>query len=434
MVGMKIHFVTLGCKLNHSESEMLARQFVLAGHEIVEDAACADLAVINTCTVTHVAAQKSRYEARRARRSAPEARLLVTGCHAEVAPHEFPTADWVVGNAQKDEIPTWIATEMPQGSSLAAQASATEADARALFPAALGLTRAFVKIQDGCDMHCTFCLTRVARGRSRSRPADEIVAEIRRWVDEGGQEVVLTGVHLGAYGRDGGPDLGRLVRRILQETDLPRLRLSSLEPWNFRTEWLALWDSPRLCRHLHMSLQSGSDEVLRRMGRPYTTELFSEKVALARRAVPDLAITTDVIAGFPGETEESFAETVQFMRQIRFARAHIFPYSARPGTPAADMPGQVPHRIKQARAAALRAVAEETGRSFCASLLGRTFPVLWEQPNGSVGEWSGLTDNYMRVHVCSDVPLHNRILPTRLVRLTDFGVMGELVSDGTEGV
>jgi threonylcarbamoyladenosine tRNA methylthiotransferase MtaB len=411
---------------------MLARQFVLAGHEIVEDAAGADLTVINTCTVTHVAAQKSRYEARRARRSASAVRLLVTGCHAEVAPHEFAAADWVVGNTQKDEIPSWIASEMPQTPPVAGQPAAKEADGHALFPAALGLTRAFVKIQDGCDMHCTFCLTRIARGRSRSRPADEIVAEIRQWVDEGGQEVVLTGVHLGAYGRDGGPDLGRLVRRILRETDLPRLRLSSLEPWNFRTEWLSLWESPRLCRHLHMSLQSGSDEVLRRMGRPYTAELFSEKVALARRAVPDLAITTDVIAGFPGETDESFAQTVQFMRRIQFARAHIFPYSRRPGTPAANMPGQVTNRIKQARAAALRAVAEETERGFRASLLGQTLPVLWEQPNGADDEWSGLTDNYIRVHVRSNVPLHNRILPTRLVRLADFGAMGELVNGVTE--
>lgn len=424
---MKIHFVTLGCKLNHSESEMLARQFVLAGHEIVSDSALADLAVINTCTVTHVAAQKSRYEARRAKRAAPRARTVVTGCHAEVAPAEFSGADWVVGNAQKEHIPVRFVSGVPSARREDGPLPDRETEADGpLFPATLGLTRAFVKIQDGCDMRCTFCLTRIARGRSRSRPATAILDDARRWVAEGGQEVVLTGVHLGAYGRDLGTDLGRLVQRILAETELPRLRLSSLEPWNFRTAWLRLWESPRLCRHLHMSLQSGSDSVLRRMGRPYTAELFAEKVALARCAIPDLAVTTDVIAGFPGETDEAFSESVAFMREIGFSRTHVFPYSRRPGTKAADMPDQVPHRIKHARAAALRAVGEESGREFCASLLGQTLPILWEQPSQPPDEWSGLTDNYVRVFARSDRSLHNRIVAARLTALVDRGMSGDL--------
>jgi len=427
MDTMKIHFVTLGCKLNQSESETMARQFALAGHEIVGDPLLADLSVINTCTVTRMAAQKSRAAARRARGNAPQARLLVTGCHAEVAPQDFPTADWVVGNEQKAQIPTQVlAGGMIAPASTESVSPPPHDSEPARFPAMLGRTRAFVKIQDGCDLRCTFCLTCIARGPSRSRPLQHILDEVRRWVADGVQEVVLTGVHVGDYGRDTGTDLGQLVRRLLQETDVPRLRLSSLEPWNFRAEWLRLWEDRRLCRHLHISLQSGSDRMLKLMRRAYTAEKFAEKVEMARRLVPDMAVTTDLIVGFPGETEADFAESVQFVRAMRFARAHVFPFSRRPGTAAAEMPDQVPHRIKQARAAALRAITDESGCLFRKRLLGHTLPILWEQVDRQTGEWSGLTDNYVRVFAHSELDLHNQIVPTRLIAITDKGVWGEL--------
>ncbi|NOZ05527.1 MAG: tRNA (N(6)-L-threonylcarbamoyladenosine(37)-C(2))-methylthiotransferase MtaB [Chloroflexi bacterium] len=423
---MKIHFVTLGCKLNQSESESMARQFRLAGHQIVADPAQADISVINTCTVTHVAAQKSRTAVRRAKGAAPTARLVVTGCHAEIAPHDFPVADWVIENSQKQQIPARVLGDNSEEPFQASTPTQTDAPISRL--SALGRTRGFVKIQDGCDMHCTFCLTRIARGPSRSRPLPEILDEVRQHVDDGVQEVVLTGVHVGAYGKDLDTDLGELIRRTLRETDVPRLRLSSLEPWNFRMEWLSLWENPRLCRHLHISLQSGSNDILRRMSRAYTAEKFAEKVQMARRLIPDLAITTDLIVGFPGETEETFAESVQFVREMNFARAHVFPFSRRPGTLAADMPDQVPHNVKKARAAALRVITDESNYRFRASLLGQTFPVLWEQGDRRTATWSGLTDNYVRVSAHSTRPLHNQILPAQLTLLSDTGAEGKLVS------
>ena len=422
---MRIHFVTLGCKLNQSESEAMARQFRLAGHQIVADPAQADVSVINTCTVTHVAAQKSRTAVRQAKGAAPKAHVVVTGCHAEIAPHDFPIADRIIDNSRKQQIPGRVLGEHLD--SPAQVIAPPETDSPFSHLSALRRTRSFVKIQDGCDMHCTFCLTRVARGPSRSRPLREILDEVRRNVDEGVQEVVLTGVHVGAYGKDLDTDLGELIRRMLRETDVPRLRVSSLEPWNFRTEWLSLWENPRLCRHLHMSLQSGSNDILKRMRRAYTAEQFAEKVQIARRRIPDLAVTTDLIVGFPGETEETFSESVQFVREMNFARAHVFPFSRRPGTPAAGMPNQVPHRVKKRRAATLRAITDESNYRFRASLLGQTFPVLWEQRDPRTAMWSGLTDHYVRVFVHSTQSLHNQILPVQMTALSDAGVEGELV-------
>jgi len=407
---------------------MMARQFRLAGHQIVADAAQADIAVINTCTVTNIAAQKSRTAVRRAKGAAPAARVVVTGCHAEIAPHDFPVADWVINNRQKQQLPGRVLGE--HAASPDHIIAPPEKDVPFLQLSALKRTRSFVKIQDGCDMHCTFCLTRVARGPSRSRPLADILDEVRQHVDDGVQEVVLTGVHVGAYGKDLDTDLGELIRRLMRETDVPRLRLSSLEPWNFQTDWLSLWENRRLCRHLHMSLQSGSNDILRRMRRAYTAEKFAEKVQAAQQLIPDLAVTTDLIVGFPGETEETFAESVQFVREMNFARAHVFPFSHRPGTPAATMPDQVPHRVKKARAAALRVVTDESSYRFRASLLGRTFAVLWEQPDPRTVMWSGLTDNYVRVSVHSMQSLHNQILPAQLTALSDAGAEGELVGTG----
>jgi len=293
-------------------------------------------------------------------------------------------------------------------------------------------TRALVKVQDGCDNACTYCIIHVARGPQRSRPADNVLAEVRHRVAAGYREVVLTGVHVGAYGRDrdagAALDLWGLVRRILDETEVQRLRLSSIEPWDLPEGAFALWGDARLCRHLHLPLQSGHDATLRRMARHYTTAGFERLVDAARAAIPGLAVTTDVIVGFPDETEEEFAASLAFVERMAFAGVHVFPYSQRAGTPAARMGGQVPAQVAAARARAMRAVAARSAAAFRARFVGDTLPVLWEsaRPTAQGQVWSGLTGNYLRVRAVHDGDLANQIRPAWLVRVQKDGVWAEI--------
>jgi threonylcarbamoyladenosine tRNA methylthiotransferase MtaB len=409
---MRVHVQNLGCRLNLAESERLAQALRLEGHTWSEDPAQADLRVVNTCTVTAEAGRESRVAARPLR---PGQRVIATGCHADRHPEDFPLADTVVPNAEKDGLGALLRERFGREGLALGMAAAPDRHA-AVYPLALDTTRAFVKIQDGCDLRCSFCLTALARGPARSREAEDIVAEIRHLVAGGCQEVVLTGVHAGAYGLDLHRDLGWLVDRLLVETDLPRLRLSSLEPWNFRAEWTALWSAHagRLCRHLHMSLQSGSRTVLRRMRRRYDPETFAEKVDAARQ-VPGLAVTTDLIAGFPGETEDEHAESLAFVRALAFAGAHVFRYSARPGTEAARLPGQLSGDLRRRRAAELTAVVRESERAFRRNLHGVEAEVLWEKPAPS-GQVTGHTDTYAEVvWAGSGLPARNSRQRCRLI-------------------
>jgi len=430
---MKICLLSLGCKLNQSEMESLARRFAMAGHEIVHRAREADLCILNTCTVTHIAARKSRQALRRLRRDNPTAFLVATGCYAQMSPGEIAQlrdVDMIVGNAGKENLPELIASRlsglMPSPDSPAV-AGATPLGP---FAEAAFRTRAFVKIQDGCDNACTYCIVTVARGAASSRPASEVVAEVQRRVAEGYREVVLTGAHIGAFGQERGESLADLVRRLLVETDVSRLRLSSIEPWDFTPELLALWPNPRLCRHLHLPLQSGCDATLARMGRRYTTAYYREIVEAMRRAVPGIAITTDMIVGFPGETEAEFAASMAFVRQMEFARLHVFAYSRREGTLAATMPAQVPPSVKEERSAQMRQLGEAMACAFRASFVGETLDVLWENrlspgPEGT-SLWRGLTDNYVPVLAVSREALANRILPAKLYASRGDVVWGEL--------
>jgi threonylcarbamoyladenosine tRNA methylthiotransferase MtaB len=295
-------------------------------------------------------------------------------------------------------------------------------------------TRAFVKIQDGCDNACTYCVIRLARGPQQSRPAGDVLHQVKACLAAGHQEVVLTGVHIGAYGHDVsrhevGDDLWGLVARILAETDVPRLRLSSIEPWDLPDTAYSLWGDPRLCPHLHLPLQSGCDRTLRRMGRRYTTTEFSAVVDAARAAIPDLAVTTDVMVGFPGETEGNFRESLDFVRTMEFARVHVFPYSRRPDTSAASLPEQVPSPVKAGWAEAMRSVSAEGAQAFRQQFVGRTMDVLWEssRQNEYGWVWSGLTSNYLRVWASNVQDLSNRVLPTRLAGLTHSGLEGRVV-------
>lgn len=345
---MRVYLTAVGCKLNQAEIAAWARQLTAMGYEIVNTPTDAELCIVNTCAVTHVAARKSRNLVRRCARARPHSQTIVAGCYAQVNPAEAAGLEGVglvVGCTDKDAlVQTAIARLGLQPPKQLTQAQ----------PPPSRRTRALVKIQDGCDNACTYCIVRVARGSQRSMPTASILEEVMARESEGYQEIVLTGVHIGAFGRERGESLAELVSEILSCTHLPRLRLSSIEPWDLSTELVDLWKNPRLCRHMHLPLQSGCDATLRRMGRRYTTALYREWLARARCAIPDLAITTDVIVGFPGEDEREFGASLEFVASLGLARVHVFPFSLRPGTPAASMPGQVPPQLKGERAARMR--------------------------------------------------------------------------------
>lgn len=448
--NMKVYLTTLGCKLNESELEAWAREFTARGDELVADPRDAETIVLNTCTVTAQAARKSRNTARHLARGNPGAQIVLTGCYATMAPDQaraLPNVTLVVPNPDKDELVRLsrrYAHErsfelVANGCRLPEAASGDLASCPAppmrggAGGEALLRTRAFVKIEDGCNMSCTYCIIPLARGRARSRPQDELVAEIAQLVAAGYQEVVLTGVQISDYRleeREAAPGRLRglcdLVRDILERTDLPRLRLTSIAPWDLDRELLELFQDGRLCRHLHLSLQSGSTSVLRRMRRPYTGDQFERAVELARSMVPPAAITTDVIVGFPGESDVEFRDSLFFVERMNFARVHVFPYSARQGTLAAALPLQVPDAVKDERARAMQQVADESLHRFASRFVGQTLPVLYEEQAAAPGVWSGYTDNYIRVTTRCDRALGNRIADTRLVEVVEGGARGEL--------
>jgi len=429
---MRVYLASLGCKLNQSEIDMLARQFGRSGHQPVNHPELADLCVVNSCAVTHVAARKSRQLIRQLCRANPKAAIVVTGCYAEVSPETVQGIEGVelaVGNRDKAQLVQAVQQLWSGRSGTTCQGPAAgDPTVRTG-----GRTRAFVKIQDGCNNHCTYCIISLARGQERSRPREEVLCEVRDRMSAGYREVVLTGVNIGAYGRDRGTDLAQLVQLILKHTDLPRLRLSSIEPWEVNDELLALWKDDRLCRHLHLPLQSGCDETLHRMRRHYTAAQYATLVGRARTAIPGLAVTTDLMAGFPGETEAEFSQSRTFAEGMAFARLHVFPYSPRPGTPAAQFPGQVPPSVRKQRAQSLRGIGEGASRSFCQQFLGWTLVVLWEGRRGEPEIVSGLTDNYLRVYTTSEGELSNTITPVRLTHLHADGLWGQIVSGANSG-
>lgn len=410
---MKVHLRTLGCRLNQSEIDTMARQFRQQGHEIVDDSAVADWVVVNTCAVTQDASRSSRHLVRDIHRHNHTAQITVTGCYAQIAPNDIavlPGVARVVDNLNKDQLVQTI-TGQP------IEPFDVEPLNRDIKHG--GRTRAFVKVQDGCDNACTFCVTTVARGAGHSRPLAEVVDEVRYLYSLGYQEAVLTGVHLGSYGHDRDqPDgLSQLVQTLLAETDIPRLRLSSLEPWDLSPSFFDLWTNPRLCRHLHLPLQSGCDATLKRMLRRTSQTQFRALLEAARSRIPTLNITTDVIVGFPGETDDEFAISEQFIREMNFAGMHVFRYSKRPGTAATRMRGHVSEDQKRERSSRLIALAEQMEADFAKRFIGQSLDVLWENvagvtPNGFINV--GYTDNYIRVHCIHPRVLTDHITSARL--------------------
>lgn len=422
---MRVCFTNLGCKLNLAEVERLSREFLAAGHQVVRSLEEADLHVVNSCTVTHVAARDSRKAAGRGARVHPGLRTVLTGCWGTERPEEaarIAGVDLVVPNAEKhlllDKVHAAFPDVLPETS-------------LPYMPLPLGHTRALVKVEDGCDMRCAFCIIPSTRGRQRSRPLEEVVAEVRELEEAGFQEVVVTGVQISAW-RSSGYRLSDLVRALLRETAVPRLRLTSIAPWDLDDRLLSLWDDPaadRLCRHLHLSLQSGSTATLRRMRRPYSAETYNRLLERVRAALPGVGITTDVIAGFPGESEEEFADSLAFVEAAGFAKVHAFPFSPREGTEAAGLPDQVPPEVRKERMGRLLAAAERGETSFRRSHLGTRAKVLWENPREGVSH--GLTDNYLRVF--SEAAVMPGAMPERSGSFGEVEIVG-LATGGVSAI
>jgi threonylcarbamoyladenosine tRNA methylthiotransferase MtaB len=410
----RIALETLGCKLNQAETESLAQELAAAGGWIVSWDTEADIYILNTCTVTHVADRKSRQLLRQANRTNPAANIVVTGCYAVRQAEELSRIAGVRLLVSNEDKPRMVARLIESGY-LPVATPIIYANVR---------TRAFIKAQDGCNCSCAYCIVPYVRGREKSRQANEVVAEIKARVKAGYKEVVLTGTEIGAYTSEGFY-LKDLLQRILDTTGISRLRLSSLQPQEVTPELIDLWRNPRLCPHFHLSLQSGSRGVLKRMNRCYTPGEYQAAVGRIRSIIPGAALTTDIITGFPSETETEFAEGIAFCRQMAFARVHIFPFSPRPGTKAASMPGQISELVKSERCRQLRALAGESSRVFHGLFLNKESEVLWEQ--ATTGIWSGYTPNYIRVYADSASNLINQLQMVRITGLYRDGVWGELI-------
>jgi threonylcarbamoyladenosine tRNA methylthiotransferase MtaB len=419
--------LTLGCKLNLADSEEIARGLRAEGYDVVDRMCEADAFVVNTCSVTHVADRKSRKLIRSVQRMSPGAAVAVTGCYPQsagfVAVEELG-ADLVVGTRDGDKarlvgfLGDWIRAEE---ATVGVRAAATEGRDSYLH------SRVFVKAQEGCNDVCAFCIVPRTRGREESRSVEQVAEEVNLAVEAGAKEVVITGTQLGAWGRDLEAPLKPhdLIGGILERTEVARLRFSSLQPQDITPELLGLWEDPRVMPHFHLALQSGSETTLGRMRRRYSAEEFRLAAERIRAAVPDVAITTDVIAGFPGETDAEFEETLALCAEMGFARIHAFPYSQRSRTAAALMKAQVAPAVRQERMGRLLALGHSLSLSFRQRFEGSTRPVLWEEerPTDAGPAWFGHTDNYIPV-LAEGKSLGNRITPVQLGEVYDEGVRG----------
>ena len=415
---MRIYLKTLGCRLNEAETETWSRSFHTHGHQLTQELEQAELVVVNSCAVTAEAVRKSRKLIHRVHHNNPSAKLVVSGCYASLEQEALARemgVDLVIINQDKDRLVEIVSQEldlksMPQ--------AATEPGANSLL--ARGRQRAFIKVQDGCRYNCTFCIVTQARGEERSHPIPEVVAEINRLHTEGIQEMVLTGVHIGGYGSDTGSSLTELIQALLEQTDIPRLRLGAVEPWDLPDEFWSLFENPRLLPHLHLPLQSGSDKILRRMARRCKKDEFARLVDAARSAIPNFNITTDVIVGFPGEGEAEWRESLEFIEDTGFGHLHIFAFSPREGTLAAEMPEPVPRAIMRQRSQELHDLGMRMKRSVLEQNLGQTCLVLIEgleqHPDDVQQVWGGYTPNFLRVALpyTPDTTLDNKIATVRL--------------------
>ena len=424
---MKVFFDTVGCRLNQAEIESMAGQFRAAGYEIIDSPEGADLVVVNTCAVTAEAASDSRQKARQAYQ-AGAAHIILTGCWATLEPikaSNLPGVDEVVSNLEKLNIPLRVIEPGLERFDI-------EPLARVPLPGAHRRTRAFIKAQDGCDNHCTFCVTRLARGSSRSIPKEEVTKAVLLAEEGGVKEVVLSGVHLGSWGRElaNGETITDLIETLLKNTSVERIRLSSIEPWDLERRFFDLWQNPRMCRHFHLPLQSGSKSVLRRMARNTNPDDFSTLMNTIRNCIPGVAITTDIIVGFPGETDAEFKESLDFVKRMQFNDAHVFRFSRREGTAAARMTEQVNGSVARERAGRMREVVQMAASAARLKMIGEEVKVLWEGSGYQSGnDWIlfGLSDHNYRVRARADQNRWNIIDRVQIEGVQEDDLLGVIL-------
>ncbi|MCG0274760.1 MAG: tRNA (N(6)-L-threonylcarbamoyladenosine(37)-C(2))-methylthiotransferase MtaB [Thermosediminibacteraceae bacterium] len=429
----KVAFYTLGCKVNQYESDAMAELFKNRGYELVDFDDVADVYVINTCTVTNEGARKSRQIIRQATRRNPNAKVAVVGCYAQLEADEIlriPGVDVVIGTKDRHRIVDLVEQVKKGDTKIVEVKDIMKARTfeEIAFKGYRQRTRAFLKIQEGCNMFCSYCIIPYVRGPVRSRSLESIVREAESLAKDGFQEVVLTGIHLGLYGADfkNGPTLYDVIERLSRIEGIRRIRLSSIEALELNDDFikkLALIES--FCHHFHIPLQSGSDRILKMMNRRYTAAEFEERIKLIRDIMPDVGITTDVIVGFPGETDEDFAKTREFIEKIGFSKLHVFKFSPRKGTPAAKMPDQVPADVKEKRSHELIRLSRQLEKNFREKFAGKVMDVLFEERDEK-GMYHGLTGNYIKVAVRSDRELRNQLLPVKLVENGDDFILGEI--------
>lgn len=426
-----VSFITLGCKVNQYDSDAMRTLFIQNGYKVTESDAPADVYVVNTCSVTSIGDRKSRQMVRRIRRENPSAVIAVAGCYAQLAPEVFEemgNVDVIVGMQNRSRIVEYVEQSARSNAVLNEVRDVMAVkDFENLTVDAEGevKTRAFIKVQEGCDNYCTFCIIPYARGRLKSRKQKDAIEEIKHLVDRGYREVVLTGIHLGNYGKDlhDGTSLSSLVNELLKIPDLLRIRLGSIESVELSEELIHLMNSePRVCRHLHLPIQSGSDDVLRAMNRHYRLTEYKNLIADLRKRIPDLALTTDLIVGFPGETEENFRETLATLEELKFSAIHIFPYSQRIGTPAATYPDQVLPEIKKERVHRVQELEKKLSEAYRRRFLGKSVRVLLEEEKD--GCFEGLSDEYIRVYLKGEGIERGKIYSVKINSLTEDGLSG----------
>lgn len=435
----KIAFYTLGCKVNQADTASMENLFLRSGHQLVSFDGEADVYIINTCVVTNTGQRKSRQTIHRAIRKNPNALIVVTGCYPQTAAEEVKAiagVDMIIGNQDRAQIVQLVEERLAHRQTDTLDAVHKLTASTAFEEMAAGditdKTRAFLKIQEGCNQFCTYCIIPYARGPLRSRSLESIRTETQRLISAGFKEIVLIGIHLGCYGKENpdGPTLYDAVKTVLEVPGVQRLRLGSLESVEVEPRLLTLMqEDARFCRHLHLPLQSGCDKTLQAMHRPYTTAKFQTLLADIKTKVPDIAITTDVIVGFPGETEADFETTCKFAESCGFSKMHIFPFSARKGTPAEKFAGAVTEAVKKERADILGKIDETMHKTFLQAMVGQSAEVLFEQPAGE-DYFEGLTGNYQRVFVKSGGRnLGGEILPVKITAFDGEKLLGEIIKD-----
>ena len=422
---MKVKGICLGCKVNTYEMEFILNKFKMKGYEIVNDNSISDIYIINTCSVTNTSDAKSRKVINRVIRENPNACIVVMGCMIEA--NKTYTNDGIsiiIGNKDKNKVVELVEKYLDNQEKIKKLYPDFDKEFEDMFIDNMeGRTRAFVKIQDGCENFCSYCIIPYTRGKCRSKDKDKVIEEINTLVKNGYKEVVLTGIHTGHYGEDGGTTFPDLLKEIVKNQDLKRLRISSIEITELNDDFMdCLKKYPVIVSHMHIPLQAGSDEVLKNMNRKYDKAYFKNKINEIRRIRPDISITTDIIVGFPGETEDEFRETCAFAKEIGFTKIHVFPYSRRSGTKADTMPNQIDEQIKKDRVNRLMKISDELEQNYCDKFVGRKVDVLVEQIKD--GKSIGHTGNYLKVEINGEFE-RNTIVNVLVTKRIDNYLEGE---------